>query len=361
MNTANPIGTLILLGVLLFIVYRVLQAINKGHISGEESAGGDVIQIHRREAVKLPPPRITLEPKPDENGPFAKKEGTEEIHETLTDRAGMLFIGDFTINEMPGYRIRAYTHPEFSMVGVVYLNPDKKMWVNLTTKYKDGRVITSSSAEEGVIAGPRPRGMPLFNFPNLPIDQLLRRHKLEIRAADKEEPVGPEKFPEYFAENYARLVEGVMEEKKEEMEASRTGSITPLPMGEGRPEEEEKLFLPSPGQLREWLEKIYASYPVPREKRRQFQKGLVWVSEDADMGSISQTISRYAGVDMNEVEKGRWVIRTESGAEDIVEEGNLKGPALFEKINACLPAGKRFTRLPVSLEGVAFYNRMAME
>jgi len=352
----NPLGSLFLLGILMFIVYRILATINSGHTDTQSGPGAEVIRMPQRRSPAAPPATITLNPMPEDQSPFHGNEEATDIHETMLDKGGMLFIGDFSISEMPGYNIRAYTHPEFCMSGVLYHDPEGKMWVSLTTKYKDGRVITSSSAEEGQASGSRPRGMPLFNHPGMAVDQLLRRHKLEIRVAEKEDPIAPEKFTEFFAENYARLREGVAEAEKEaEAEAMRTGSIISMPGAVDVEEESE----PNARQLADWLNKIYAAYPVPKEKRKQFQRGLVWVAENAGMPSISKTISKYAGVKMDEVGEGRWVIRSKSGAEDIIEEGALKGPALFEKINACLPAGKRFTRLPVSIEGVAFYNRMA--
>lgn len=344
MNTVSPLGALILLGVLLFIVYRLAQALM--------GAQEQTLEERRTRAPRRPGPapaeKIALTPVPaGEGGPFGSSEEVDEIHKVLAEQNGMTPAGDFTIEGMPGYAIRAYTHPEFSLVGVVYRSPDGKTWTSLITRYSDGRIITSSSADRETSASPRPRGMPLFSYPHLRIDQLFRRHKLETREAEKDGPVPPENFTEFYIENYQRLQEAAAVE-------DRTSAIAALPAEGGE-------RTPSQAQLRDWLDKIYSAYPVPKEKRRQFQKGLVWVAEDAEMSSISKTIAKYAGARLDEVEKGRWVIRTESGVEDIVEEGSLKGPALFEKINACLPAGKKFTRLPVSVEGVAFYNLMVRE
>ncbi|MGK7344479.1 MAG: hypothetical protein ACNS63_01555 [Candidatus Nitrospinota bacterium M3_3B_026] len=347
MNTVSPLGALILLGVLFFIVYRLVQALIGAQEQVLKEERG---KAPRRPAPPAPPEKIDLAPITDEEeNPLEGGEEMDDIHQVLAEQNGMSLVGDFTIERMPGYAIRAYTHPEFSLVGVVYLAPGGETWTSLITRYSDGRVITSSSANREVNAPPRPRGMPLFNYPHLRIDQLFRRHKLEVREAEKDGPIPPEEFTEFFAENYKKLQQAAAGE-------DRTSAIAALPAEGG---EREAAAAPSPAELREWLDKIYSAYPVPKEKRRQFQKGLVWVAEDAGMGSISRTIARYTGARLDEVERGRWVIRTESGVEDIVEEGALKGPALFEKINACLPAGKKFTRLPVSVEGVAFYNRMA--
>ncbi|VAX17511.1 hypothetical protein MNBD_NITROSPINAE04-965, partial [hydrothermal vent metagenome] len=101
--------------------------------------------------------------------------------------------------------------------------------------------------------------------------------------------------------------------------------------------------------------------PVPKEAKAQFQRGLVWVLENASMNTIADTIAEYAEVSVDEVAGGRWVIRSESGAEDIIEPGKLKGPALFDKINASLPSGKRFSKLPVKISGVTFYSRESVQ
>ena len=78
------------------------------------------------------------------------------------------------------------------------------------------------------------------------------------------------------------------------------------------------------------------------------------------MESVANTLADYADVTITEVEKGRWVIRSERGAEDIIEPGKLSGPDLFDKVNASLPEGRRFNKIPVSMKGVAFYSMMEL-
>lgn len=349
-------GTLLLLLILMFLVYRALQALNSQTMKnkGRETDKGNV--FHMPERKRHDPPRfVTLIQVEEDQNPFTDPQAIDS-HNTLKDRGELDFIGNYSVNEMPEYFLGAYTHPLRSLVGILYRDPENNIWVTLITEYQDGRVITSSSAEN-VPPNPRPKGMPLFNFPGLSTERLLRRHKLETHSSEKKPPIPGDNFTEFFSANYARL-RGALDEQGRSKPKKR-GSVISLPLASKKKGEDYyEPFVPSRNEQKKWLDMIYAKVAVPEEKRTQYQRGLVWVIQSAGIKSISETVSEYANVNMDEVEKGRWVIHSESGAEDIIEPGNLKGPALFDKINSCLPKSKKFSRIPVDIKGVSFYSRI---
>lgn len=364
----SPVGSLILIGILLFIVYRILYSLSGQHGTSKngEAVSGKVFRLPVRQP-KAPPATARLTPVTGDKDPFGASEEALDFHKTLMDKGSLERIGDFFIEEMPGYALRAFTHPAQSLVGVIYKDPDGRIWVNLVTEYKDGRIITTSSAESGAISLSRPHGMPLFNYPGLSVEQLLRRHKLETRGTEQKAPMPPEKFSEHFAKNYAKVRAHIYEQEQRKTEKERTGSILSFPQNqtqdayENQTADEDVIdedFLPSRAESRKWLDMIYRAVDIPKDKRELFQSGLVWILDNASPQSVSQTISDYSGVRVDEAE-GRLIIRSEAGAEDIIEPGELKGPELFEKINSGLPADSKFTRLPVDMQGVTFYSRMS--
>lgn len=366
----SPVGSLILIGILLFIVYRILSSLSGQQKAAKtgESVSGKIFRLPTKKPA-APPASARLTPITGDKDPFGQSAEALDFHKTLMDKGGLERIGDYFIEEMPGYALRAFTHPSQSFVAIIYKDPGDRVWVNLVTEYEDGRIITSSSAESGAISLSRPHGMPLFNYPGLSVEQLLRRHKLETRGTKQAEPIPPEKFPEYFAKNYAKVRAHVYEQEQRKTEMEGTGSILSLPQNQPQdvyakqPVNEdmgEDEFIPSRADHKEWLDIIYRAVEVPKDKRGQFQSGLVWIIDNATAQSISQTISDYSGVTVDQAE-GRLIIRTEAGPEDIIEPGELKGPELFEKINSGLPAGSRFTRLPVDIKGVAFYSTMSLK
>lgn len=363
----NIAGSLILLGILLFIVYRILLAINgqNQYESGpnERSEGGKIFKMPERSAPTVPM-QVTLAPVPQDEDHFKDLPITEEANSCLLERGGLTLIGDFFVQEMQGYYLRAYTHSEQSLVGIIYRDPSDRSWVNLITEYKDGRVITTSSADEALTLAKRPKGMPLFNYPGMPTQHLLRRHKLETRGPEKVAPVLAESFTEFFASNYTKLrsaMQGTppsvpaVEQEQETAEILQFPGTTRADSNEKAPTEDAT---PGAQQIRAWLNAIYKAVPVPKEKQAKFKSGLVWVLDNADMNTIAGTISQYADVSVDEVEKGRWVIRSEAGAEDIVSPGDLQGKELFDKVNASLPVDKKFSKLAVNINGVVFYSQM---
>lgn len=354
----SPFGSLILLGILLYLVYRILQALNSQSRpaggAGAPAGGGRVAPFPPAPvAPEVPPATARLVPYagPD---PFAGQPTALEAHAALIEKAGLERVGDFTIEEMPGYHVRVFTHPTQSLLGFIYRDPRDRVWVNLVTEYHDGRVITTSSAEEGATIASRPHGMPLFNYPGAAADQLIRRHKLEIRGSRQKPPTPPEGTPAFFSNIFTRLRAHVYEREQQEADRVRAPAASP-----GGPEEAQgdDAFVPSPFQQRQWLDAIFRAAPVPREGRAQFIKGLVWIRERASAESVARTIEDFAGITIDPAPGGRMVIRDDAGAQDIVDTAGLMGAALFERINDHLPESKKFARLPVKVEGVSFYSR----
>lgn len=357
-------GTLILLGVLMFIVYRILQTLNNQtqYSGGGNGQGGRVYHMPERHPAG-PPMVVSLTSISEEDNPFTSQEATE-ARESLKNRGEMDFAGYFSIKEMPEYFLAAFTHPRQSLIGIVYKDPKEIIWVNLITEYADGRVITTSSAED-VPKTKRPKGMPLFNYAGLATEQLLRRHKLETRAVPKAPAKSIEEFPIFFSSNYAKLRQNLdtLAKKEKEQAPSRPRSILPPPLESRAPAEEKEPtedFSPTQADFKKWLDTIYSKLSIPKDKKAQFQRGLVWVNQSAEMQTLSQTFADYADVRFDEVEKGRWVIHSKSGAKDIIEPGELTGPALFEKINSSLPSGNRFFKVPVDIQGISFYSRQSV-
>jgi len=334
--------------------------------AGGGASGANIFHLPDKRQNQ-PPALAKLVPYTGSKDPFEGKSEAVVSHKALIDKGGLDRVGDFTIEDMPGFAIRAFTHPEKCLVGVIYKDPIDRVWVNLISEYKDGRIVTLSSAERGAVSTSRPSGMPLFNYPGIDTEQLLRRHKLDTRGIELMPALAPEDFPGFFARNYAKLRAHVYEKEQQNADETRdsatvmggTEAVEPMADNVDINTVMDDDTGPTKADLRNWLKKIYDTVNVPKEKRAQFQKGLVWIMDNSDVDSISQTIAEYSGVTIEQVERGRLVIRTESGAEDIIDPGDLKGSALFDKINSSIPENRRFSRVPVTLRGVSFYSKTA--
>ncbi|HJM82709.1 MAG TPA: hypothetical protein QF720_03835 [Nitrospinota bacterium] len=372
---SNPIVSLLLICILLFIVYRILSSLNTRHkppsapnISNTQ-APTNVVEMPVRHVQTQHPLEARLIKYTGDEDPFANDESALSSHQAIINKGGLERIGDFSIDEVPGYKLRAFTHPDRSMIGIIYKNPDRKSWLNLVTEYHDGRIITTSSAEHGIIPIDRPYGMPLFNFPGLNADQLLRRHKLEIRSNELAKPIMAEDFPEFFVKNYNKVRKHLYQignEPPVDFQLKQDHDVDLLnaeksELAQANQVDFEVNFVPTVDQQKYWLSMIYKAIPVPQNKRSEFQQSLVWIVEKASPDSIIETISEFSNVKIEKVDQGRLVIKTDKGAEDIIEPGSLSGPNLFDKINSSLPAKLRFTRLPVELEEVTFYTKETLE
>ena len=313
----NP-GSIILIFLILYIVYRSLTSINQSHDQSATVGGeGRVIRFPDRPKRPALPEKIALvkEDAAAEQNPFANNRLATEATKLLEQKNNMESVGDFSVQEMPGYYLRVYTHQEHSLLAILYKDPMDRKWLNLLTEYADGRIITTSSAEKGAINSDRPRGMPLFLFSDMPVDQLYRRHKLETRGTDKAGPVSPEGFADFFQKNYSRLRSSVMERSETAEHSLKEADIPqltePVSIQAAKKEvesivESANISTPSSRQLMDWLKAIYRAVSIPEEKKEKFQQGLVWVMENTAMDSVANTLADYTDVTITEVEKGRW-------------------------------------------------------
>ncbi|MDH5638135.1 MAG: hypothetical protein OEZ04_06555 [Nitrospinota bacterium] len=365
--------TVALLFLLAMSVIVILRALDKGGAPvgpvEAESAAGSVGPVRR----PIAPATISLSTYTGQKDQFASNPEAMEAHQTMVAKGQLSRIGDYTIDEMPGYVIRALSHPERNLLGIIYLDPSGRSWVNLQTEYADGRIITTSSTEKTAASLARPHGMPIYHFPAISVEQLLRRHKLEIRGVEQAQPLQAEEFPAKFATNYARLQERAAEydtgERREESTPhqaadadweSHEDSQSPFGQAGASPEPGPKRDqAPTMEQMKKWLELIFNKLKVPPDSRETFRKGLVWIEDNAPREAVIDTFNEYADVKVEPVPGERLVIRSRSGVEDIVDAEGLLGAALFEEINQHLPERARFTKLEVPADGVVFFSRRA--
>jgi hypothetical protein len=353
-----PYWSLIVMGIVIFVMSQFLRS---GAHTGEQppkDADKDIPRLPEKAGTSLPA-TVTLTVPAGGVDVFAGLPLAVLTEETLADVGGMKPAGDFTVGEFPGLSIRTYTHPEKSLVGILYRDGGGRAWLNLLTEYADGRVITTSSAPEELVTRDRPNGMPLFNHPGFDPQQLLRRHKLSIRTMELKTAVTPDGLPAFFAEVYGRLRDHMEANAKVEANKGFFGVRIsfPTPLGGSEPAENDASPAdPSPAVLRKWLDEAYRAANVPLEKRSEFMEQLVWVMEGAQMEAIARTISRYSTVSVIKA-VNRWNIRDDSGAQTPFDPESLTGPALFDKINSILPEPARFHRLDTEIKNVIFYAR----
>lgn len=352
-----PLWSLIVMGVVIFLMSHFLRNdAQTGEASGGD-ADKDIPRLPEKAGASLPP-TVTLTPVGGMDV-FAGLPLAVMVEETLAGASGMKPAGDFTVGGFPGLSIRAYTHPDKSLVGILYRDADGHAWLNLLTECADGRVVTTSSAPEEMVTRDRPKGMPLFNHPGFEPRLLLRRHKLSIRATELKPATPPERFPEFFAEVYNKLRDHMETTSKEEGNRGFFGVRIsfPTPFGASEPSESgADPADPTPAVLHKWLSAAYRAANVPPQKRREFMERLVWVMDGARMEAIARAISRYSTVSV--VKTGEtWSVRDDSGSQTAFDPEALTGPALFDKINSTLPASARFNRLDAGIKNVIFYSR----
>ncbi len=352
-----PLWSLIIMGVVIFVMSHFLRSDSQtGEASGKD-ADKDIPRLPEKAGASLPA-TVTLIPA-DGADVFAGLPLAVMTEEALAVAGGMKPAGDFTVGEFPGLSIRTYTHPDKSLVGILYRDGDGRTWLNLITEYADGRVITTSSAPEEMVTRDRPKGMPLFNHPGFEPRHLMRRHKLSIRTAELRPSVPPEKFPAFFAEVYNRLRDHMETSAKEEEGKGFFGVRIsfPTPFGDAEPAESDAGPAdPTPAVLHKWLSAAYRAANVPIPKRGEFMERLVWVMDGAEMEAIARIISKYSTVSV--VKTGsQWSVRDDSEAVTPFDPEALAGPALFDKINSILPESARFNRLDAGIKNVIFYSR----
>jgi hypothetical protein len=351
---AAPYWSLIVMGIVVFAMSFFWRSGAKTDETPDNDTGKNIPRLPEKAGAALPA-TLTLT-RLDGADVFAGVALATMAEETLATAGGMKRVGDFTVAEFTGLSIRAYTHPEKSLVAALYRDENGQAWLNLITEYADGRVVTTSSAPEGIVAYERPSGMPLYNHPGFEPSQLLRRHKLSTRAVEMRPAVSPEGFPAFFAEVYGRLrAHSALSAKAQEGKKFFSGRAATLG-ATGPLEEEGRIPDPTPAILGKWLDAAYKAANVPPSKRRQFSEKLVWVVEGAQMEAIARAVSRYSTVSVVKPET-QWVIRDDSGGETLFDPTGLSGPALFDKINSVLPEPARFNRLDAGIKNVIFYSR----
>ena len=355
-----PYWSLIVMGIVIFVMSQFLRSEPKTGEDPDNDASKDLPRLPEKAGVSLP---ATVSLAPVEGADvFAGFPLAALTEETLVVSGGMKRVGDFTVGEFPGLAIRAYTHPDKSLVGVLYRDGNGLAWLNLLTEYADGRVVTTSSAPEEMVTRDRPSGMPLYNHPGFEPSQLLRRHKLSVRTMEVKPAVTEDGFPSFFAEVYGRLrVHMTANAKAEEGKGFFGVRISiPTPFGGADSAEKEIQFAePSPELLYQWLNLAYRKANVSPEKRKEFAQRLVWVMEGAQMEAIARTVSRYSTVSVVKA-GGQWVVRDEAGDEKPIDPEALAGPALFDKINSILSEPARFRRLDAGIRNVILYSRQGL-
>ncbi|MFW2331397.1 MAG: hypothetical protein ACN4E2_03780 [Nitrospinota bacterium] len=374
-QSTNPIGSLLILAVLMFIVYRVLTSINKEHQSSHQplSSGesiSTIFKVKEGPTVELPvvKPKEIMLTKVANVDHFKDVKLAENL-ETALLSSNLKFnrINDFLINLMEGYVIRSYSSSESFLVTILYKDPKGFAWVNFLTEYADGRIITTSSASKDRLMLDRPRGMPIYSYPDLEIKQVLRRHKLETRLAKLKDPINSEsEFKEFFIRNYSKLQNRITDKFRIGDEPLNIDIVEDIDLNIGYQAEQPKdepanILNPSPTDLNRWLTTIIKRLNVPKSEQNKFKKSLVWVQDEAPKEVIAGIIRDYTDASLTEVEQDRWVISLASGDEDIVDSGGLKGSRLFDKLNSALPAKEKFFKITTDIEGVAFYSKMNLK
>lgn len=353
-----PYWSLIVMGIVVFAMSLFWRRGAQTDEEPDNDTGKNIPRLPEKAGAALPT-TLTLAPL-DGADVFAGLALAVMAEETLAVTGGMKRVGDFTVGEFPGLSIRAYTHPDKSLVAALYRDENGLAWLNLLTEYADGRVVTTSSAPEEIVTHDRPNGMPLYNHPGFEPHQLLRRHKLSIRAVELRPAVPPEGFPAFFKEVYGRLrVHMAANAKAQEGKKFFGVRAAPTFGGTAPAENGGHIPDPTPAVLGKWLDAAFRSANVPLAKRRQFSEKLAWVTEGAQMEAVARVISRYSTVSV--VKTGsQWVIRDDSGAQTPFDPETLTGPALFDKINSILPEPARFERLDAGIKNVIFYSRGAV-
>lgn len=350
-----PYWSLIIMGIVIFLMSIFWRSGSQADEEPDNDIDKTIPRLPEKAGAALPA-TLTLT-RLDDADVFAGLALAAMAEETLAGVGGMKLVGDFTVSEFPGLSIRAYTHPDKSLVAALYRDENGLAWLNLLTEYADGRIVTTSSAPEEIVAHARPKGMPLYNHPGFEPHQLMRRHKLSIRAVELKPAVPSEGFPAFFEEVYGRLRAHTASTAKEQEGKKFFGARVSTTFGGAESAENAgRIPDPSPSILSKWLDAAYRSANVPLAKRRQFSEKLVWVAEGAEMEAIARAISRYSTVSVVKT-GGQWIIRDDSGAQTPFDPEALTGSALFDKINSILPESSRFDRLDAGIKNVIFYSR----
>lgn len=364
---SNPVGSILILVALLFIIYRTIKSINDDAPTRSDSGASppgsedfpemDLESIARDlpDESSAPPPisapaQMTLER--SEERLFAGVELSDQLDRLMAASDQFDLLGEYAIKEFDGYCARVFSHREISLVAILYKDQSGETWLNFLSAYEDGRVITTSSAPPERFAKSRPRGMPLYNHEGFPPDQLLRRHKLEIRGAKTAQPTTAENLADFFNANYQKLRAHLVELDPERFSTPERDA----PLRGARSVGAE----PSAEELARWLNEIIDRVNPPPSELDRFVKGLIWARADADAESVLETLRERVGLTFRKVGADKIVISSPADSfEDIIDARGLKGAALFEKINEAAPDSRRLFKIPMKVSGVVFYSAVA--
>lgn len=96
-------------------------------------------------AGAVPPFRLVLKPLP--RGVW-KTERVAELSAGLQQQ-GFAVAGDFQASNFPiDLKIQLLAHPELGMQAAIYEHPQAGVWVDIVTRYSDGRVVCDSSVRD---------------------------------------------------------------------------------------------------------------------------------------------------------------------------------------------------------------------
>lgn len=121
-------------------------------------------------ALASQPDRIRLQPAGPEA--FKRPAAAERMTGPLLD-AGFLNAGIHTVDVMPGLVVQLFTHPAEAMMAAVYEHPQAGSWLDLVSRYADGRSCTFTTSKPTGL-DPRP-GHMTFHDPGATTAALVDR------------------------------------------------------------------------------------------------------------------------------------------------------------------------------------------
>lgn len=110
-------------------------------------------------------------------------------------------VGVYAVEEMAGLTVAAWVHPERRVTAVVYEHPQAGVWLDLVTRYRDGRRLTYANTKTGSGVDHAP-GHIVERYPGLGTVELFHRHVAQ-RDDGEFEPVSAVAFVERFEHAYA--------------------------------------------------------------------------------------------------------------------------------------------------------------
>jgi hypothetical protein len=145
----------------------------------------------------VPPFRVHLEKVDDAD--WRSQEEVDAITRDLKE-AGFQRAGDFHTDEIPGLAMRALVHTDHRIDALIYDHPQAGVWLDLVSRYPDGRNCTFATAPPSGLSNPP--YLKIENHPGAEPQELLQ-HCLATRPSETLLPNPPESFRERFEAAYA--------------------------------------------------------------------------------------------------------------------------------------------------------------